>query len=87
MKIDKHIGDSEYVCSEEDCMFHWRFQDGYFQLKDGKPFYSAESCQFLKPALVREHGYLYIAEVEGSPQMRTWRCAVTDCPNTIVDEV
>jgi hypothetical protein len=41
----------------------------------------------LKPALVREHGYLYIDAVEGSPQMRTWRCAVTDCPNTIVDEV
>jgi hypothetical protein len=47
-----------------------------------------DAHQFLKPALLREHGYLYIALVQGaSPRQRTWRCAVKDCPNMIVEEI
>jgi len=76
----------EYVCSAEGCTFHWRFQDGYFQMQDGALHFPPEAQQYLKPALVSEHGYLYIASVDGSPRVRTWRCAVKDCPNTIVED-
>jgi hypothetical protein len=87
MNGNKSIADLEYVCPEEGCRFHWRVQDGYFQVIDGTVHYPPDAHQFLKLALVREHGYLYIASVEGSPQKRTWRCAVKDCPNAVVDEV
>jgi hypothetical protein len=56
-------------------------------MKDGVIHYPPDAHQFLKPALVREHGYFYIASAEGSPQKRTWRCAVKDCANTFVEEV
>ena len=85
MDGNKSIADPDYVCPEEGCAFHWCFHEGYFQLKDGRVHYPTDAYQFLKPALVSEHGYLYIASVEGSPQKRTWRCAVKDCPNTLVD--
>jgi hypothetical protein len=36
---------------------------------------------------VRDHGYLYLATIEdGPPQKRTWRCAVKDCANVIVED-
>jgi hypothetical protein len=87
MNGNKDIADPDYVCPEEGCTFHWRYQDGYFQVNDGVVHYPPDAHRFLMPALVREHGYLYIASVEGSPQRRTWRCAVKDCPNTVVEEV
>ncbi len=88
MNGNKNITDPQYVCPEEGCTFHWRFQDGYFQMNDGVIQFPPDAHQFLKPAFVREHGYLYIAFVEGSGQKRkrTWRGAVKDCPNTFVDE-
>jgi hypothetical protein len=86
MKGNKNLACPEYVCPEERCTFHWRVQDGYFQVKDGVIRYPPEAQQYLKPALVSEHGYLYIASVEGLPPVRTWRCAVQDCSNTIVEE-
>jgi hypothetical protein len=80
--------DQDFVCPEQGCTFHWRFLDGYFQLNDGVVHYPPDAYQFLKPALLREHGYLYIALVQGaSPRKRAWRCAVKDCPNMIVEEV
>jgi hypothetical protein len=87
MNGNKDIADPDFLCSEEGCTFHWRFRDGYFQVTDGVIHYPPDTHQFLKPALVREHGYLYIASVEGSPQKLTSRCAVKDCPNTMADEV
>ena len=47
--------------------------------------YPSNIHRVLKPALIREHGYMYIASVEECN--RTWRCAVKDCPNLIVDEI
>jgi hypothetical protein len=87
MNGNQNIADPDFVCPEEGCTFHWRFLDGYFQMKDGVIHYPPDAHQFLKPALVREHGYFYIASAEGSPQKRTWRCAVKDCANTFVEEV
>jgi hypothetical protein len=87
MNGNNDVADPDFLCSEEGCTFHWRFQDGYFQVNDGVIYYPPDAYQFLKPALVREHGYLYIASVDGSPPMRTWHCAVKSCPNTVVDKV
>jgi hypothetical protein len=42
--------------------------------------------QILKLAPLREHGYMYIASVEGPPRQRMWRCAMKDCQNVIVDD-
>jgi hypothetical protein len=62
-------------------------QEGYFRQTDGIMAYPTNAHQLLKPALVREHGYLYIASMaDGPPLKRTWRCAVKDCPNMIVDD-
>ena len=55
-------------------------------MTDGVIHYPQDAYRFLKPALLREHGYLYIASVEESHQKRTWLCAVKDCPNTVADE-
>jgi hypothetical protein len=85
MKGNNDGSNPDFACSEAACTFHWRVLDGYFQRNDGKIEYSSDAYLFLKPALVREHGYLYIASVNGSPQKRTWRCAVKDCPNTVVE--
>jgi hypothetical protein len=81
---------TEYLCAEIGCTFGWRFDRGYFELRDGKVQYPPNAYELLKPALVAEHGYLYVAFVEGLPgrvrKRRTWVCAVKGCPNTIVDE-
>jgi hypothetical protein len=80
-------GNRDYVCSEDGCTFHWRFENGYFHRKDGTVQYPDNVYQLLKPAFLREHGYMYIASIEEPPHMRTWRCAVLDCRNKIVDEM
>lgn len=87
MHRNKKSAEPEYLCSEQACTYFWRLQDGYFQIKDGAMFYAPDAHQFLKPALVREHGYLFIEAVEESTQKRTWRCAVQGCENVLVDEV
>ena len=86
MGLGREQSNSTYVCVEAGCTFQWGRQEGYFQVKDGIMKYPANAHQLLKPALVREHGYLYIASIaDGTHQKRTWRCAVKDCPNIIVD--
>jgi hypothetical protein len=87
MRLGRDESSSTYVCGESSCSFHWRIQEGYFEVKDGVMKYPANAHQLLKPALVREHGYLYIASIADGPhQKRTWRCAVKDCLNMIVDD-
>jgi hypothetical protein len=84
--ISMNVGPEEdYVCPEPGCAFCWHVDEGYFQLKDGKVLYPTNIHQLLKPALVTEHGYMYIASVEGVPPKRTWRCAMRDCPNFMID--
>jgi hypothetical protein len=79
-------GDRGYACTEDHCVFHWRFEEGYFQRKDGTVQYPDDVYQLLKPAFLREHGYMYIASMQKPSHKRTWRCAVVDCQNKIVDE-
>jgi hypothetical protein len=55
-------------------------------MKDGGIYYTPDAHRFLKPALVRDHGYMYIDAVAKLSGTRTWRCAVKDCANTIVEE-
>lgn len=87
MRLDQDQGRSTYICSEASCTFRWRMQDGYFQQMDAAIKYPTNTHQLLKPALVREHGYMYIAAIAaGPPEKRTWQCAVKNCPNTIVDD-
>ena len=87
MRLGRDQSNSTYVCVEAGCTFQWRMQEGYFQVKDGVMKYPANAHQLLKPALVREHGYLYIASIADGPhQKRTWRCAAKDCSNIIVDD-
>jgi hypothetical protein len=87
MALDQKSPKRAYICGEIGCLLCWRVEDGYFQQKDGKMAYPPNAHQLLKPALVREHGYLYIAAIaEESPQERTWRCAVKDCPNMIIED-
>jgi hypothetical protein len=87
MRLDSGKSHSTYVCGEAGCRFHWRMQEGYFQQMDRIMAYPTNAHQLLKPALVREHGYMYLATIEdGPPQKRTWRCAVKDCANVIVED-
>ena len=87
MRSDAEESNCTYRCGEASCAFRWRMQEGYFQQKDGIMAYPTNAHQLLKPALVREHGYMYIAAIEdGLPQKRTWRCSVKDCPNMIVED-
>ena len=87
MHLDRKKSNPAYICGEARCPFCWRFEDGYFHENGGKVVYPDNTHELLKPALVREQGYLYIAAIsDGPPQKRTWRCAVKDCANTIIDE-
>ena len=74
-----------FVYTKPGCTFRWECKNGYFHQHDGIVMYPTSIHQVLKPALIREHGYMYIASVEKHKQ--TWRCAVKDCPNMLVDEV
>ena len=65
MRLGRDQSNSTYVCVEAGCTFQWGMQEGYFQVKDGVMKYPANAHQLLKPALVREHGYLYIASIFG----------------------
>jgi hypothetical protein len=78
--------DAMYACAEHGCNFHWEWNTGYFYLQDGRVAYPTNVHEILKQAPIREHGYMYIASIKGSPKQRTWRCSVKDCPNVIVDE-
>ena len=87
MRLIPDQSNSTYICGQAGCTFRWRVQEGYFQQKDGIVRYPSNAHQLLRPALVREHGYMYIAAMEDGPaRKRTWRCAVKDCPNMIVDD-
>jgi hypothetical protein len=87
MGLDPDKSNSTYGCREAACTFHWRRQEGYFHERDGIMAYPPNTQQLLRPALVREHGYLYIALIaDGTPPRRTWKCAVKDCPNMIVED-
>jgi hypothetical protein len=79
-------GNRDYACSKVGCMFHWRFEEGYFCRKRRIVHYPANIYQLLKPAFRREHGYMYIASLQEALHERTWRCAVVDCANKIVDQ-
>jgi hypothetical protein len=48
---------SDYVCAKAGCVFRWRFDVGYFELRDGAMHYPSKAQELMKPALVREHGY------------------------------
>jgi hypothetical protein len=86
MSADTGAPHGDYVCSEPLCSFRWRLRDGYFELKGGIETYPPNIHQLLKPALICEHGYMYISRVgHPIPTSRTWRCAVKDCPNFLVD--
>ena len=76
--------DHAYRCTRNSCTFRWMWNDGYFHWQDGRVEYPANADKLLKPALVREHGYLFIESIKG--KARVWRCAVQGCDNTIVDE-
>jgi hypothetical protein len=75
-----------YACGEHGCHFHWKWDSGYFCIEGGRVAYPTNVHQILKLAPIREHGYMYIAAVEGPPRQRTWRCAMKDCQNVIVDD-
>ncbi|OLE13864.1 MAG: hypothetical protein AUG89_03995 [Acidobacteria bacterium 13_1_20CM_4_56_7] len=74
-----------FACAEQGCTFQWKWDMGYFYLKAGRVEYPTDIHRLLKPALVREHGYMYIASVD-EQKRRTWRCAVKDCPSLLIDE-
>jgi hypothetical protein len=75
-----------FACSRDGCLFRWGFEEGYFQQENGTVQYPNDVYQLLKPAFLREHGYMYIASIQEPPHMRTWRCAVVDCRSKIVAE-
>jgi hypothetical protein len=77
--------DVVFACAKNDCTFRWQWREGYFYEDGGQASYPSNIHEVLKPALIREHGYMYIASIE--EHQRTWRCAVKDCPNTIIDGV
>ena len=87
MKATEGAGaEATYACAEHQCRFHWKRESGYFCIEDGRVAYPTYVHQILKLAPIREHGYMYIASVEGPPRQRTWRCAMKDCQSVIVDE-
>src|SRR3984893_3117935 len=83
---DTAEAEATYACAEPGCNFRWEWKSGYFCADDGRVGNPGNPHQFLKPALIREHGYLYIASIDRPERQRTWRCAVKDCQNVIVDE-
>ena len=74
-----------FGCPERVCSFNWHWRDGYLCQEDGRATYPTNVHKVLKPALIREHGYMYIASVDG--HKRTWRCAVRGCSSTIVNDI
>ena len=83
---DTAEAEATYACAEPGCNFRWEWKSGYFCVDDGRVGNPGNPHQFLKPALIREYGYLYIASIDRLERQRIWRCAVKDCQNVIVDE-
>jgi hypothetical protein len=73
----------EFACPEGSCEFRWKWNEGYFCVRNGQPEYSTHVYGLLKPEMIREHGYLFIESIVDG--YRNWRCAVKNCPNTFVD--
>ena len=76
-----------FACAESGCNLHWIWTSGYYCIQDGRMTYPANVHQILRPAPIREHGYLYIAEIDAASGQRTWRCAIKDCSSVIIDDL
>src|SRR5262249_46135364 len=80
-KAMSFVPDSDaFGCPELGCKFRFARQVGYFTLENGK-ILPNHSIELLRPALVQEHGYLCISEINRAAKTRTWCCTVRDCPN------
>jgi hypothetical protein len=83
---DSGRADTAHFCIEHECSFQYRWNSGYLCVENDRVSYPGGAHDLLKPALIREHGYLYVASFEPATRQRIWHCPVNDCPNTIVDE-
>ena len=82
MVEDENVAFCRYVCPEPSCVFCWRWDMGYFEVKNAQ--IDLPSPSLTKRALKHEHGYFYLESVEGS--RRVWKCPVQGCPNSVIDE-
>jgi hypothetical protein len=82
---DQARSDGRYCCSSAGCRFCWQWDSGYFIWEDGRIEYPPSAIQLVRPALIREHGYLYISSFENGE--RTWQCPAQGCVNTLREKV
>ena len=76
-----------FRCTHSGCRFLFARHIGYYTLERGVVVPPPDTIRLLRPALIREHGYLFISEIDFAAKTRTWRCTVKDCPNTLTDDL
>ena len=85
LKMEPISGGSEsrYACRERGCTFCWQWDTGYFLWEDEQLRLPVNARDLMKPALNRDHGYLYLESIEAGKKI--WKCPVQDCPNFLVE--
>jgi hypothetical protein len=81
------LEEQTFACAEGNCTARFDQHAGYFTVENGKRTIPNDLTNALRPALVREHGYLCISEIDTAANTRTWRCMVNDCTNILIENL